>query len=200
MPMSQPTLYRAELRSTLKAGVPILRHPGRRLPSNVPFVVDNIWEFTRPDSMPSRRHAVYASPAPALALAGASQGEAKRDDYVVCRLELVGEPRLLQIAVRDARYHDDVDAVQQAVLRCLRAGGWAETPLEHKLALAPLFVPGLTREELRQAMAREALLAEVVRAAAARVTFWNPPAAPNPEGETFFELDEGQAFILHPLD
>lgn len=197
--MLQPVLYRAELRSSLKTGVPIPRHPGRRLPSNVPFVVDNIWEYTRPDGMPSRRCAVYASPTPGLALAGASQGGATRADYEVCRLELVGRPRMLQIDVEDARHHRDVEAVQKAVLRRLRLGDWAAAPLAHKLALAPLFVPGVTREELEEAMAGDALLAEVVRAAAALVTIWNAPAAPNAHGEIFFELDEGQAFILHPL-
>jgi hypothetical protein len=194
-----PTLYRAELRSSLKTGVPIPRHPGRRLPSNVPFAVDNIWEYARPDGMPSRRSSVYASPTPALALAGASQGGARRDDYAACRLELVGNPRLLQIAVEDARHHPDVEAVQKAILRRLRVGDWAAARLEHKLALAPLFLPGVTREELAQAMEKDPLLAEVVGAGAAQVTIWTPPAAPNPHGEIFFELGEGDAFILHPL-
>lgn len=195
-----PTLYRAERRDRVKTGVPILRRPGRRLPSNVPFVVDNIWEFTRPDDMPSRRQCVCASPAPALALEGASQGEAEREAYRVCRLELVGSPRLQQIDVRDARYHVDIGEVQQAILAKLRAGTWSEAALEHKLALAPLFLPGVTRDELRQAMARDALLDATVRAAAERVTLWKRLAAPHPEGEIFFELDEGQTFILHPLD
>lgn len=198
--MSQLTLYRAEARSTLRTGVPFTRRAGRRLPSNVPFVVDNIWEFTRPDGMPSRRHCVCASPTPALALEGASQGEARREDYLACRLELVGSPRLLQIGVKDARYHPDVEQVQQAVLGGLRKDGWSEAPLERKLALAPLFVPGVSREELRAAMAREPLLAAVVESAAARVTIWTRLPAPHPEGEVFFELDQGQAFILHPLE
>lgn len=198
--MSQPTLYRAELRSKLQTGVMISRFNGRRLPSNVPFAIDNIWEYTRPDTMPSRRHSVYASPTPALALAGASQGSASRDDYVVCRLELVGSPRLLQIEVEDARYHRDVEAVQREILRRLRVGDWAQAPLEHKLALAPLFLPGVTRAELQQALRRHALLAEVVDSAAAQVTLWTPPAAPNAQGEIFFELDEGQGYVLHPLD
>lgn len=198
--MSQPTLYRAELRSKLQTGVLISRFNGRRLPSNVPFAVDNIWEYTRPDTMPSRRHSVYASPTPVLALAGASQGSASRDDYVVCRLELVGSPRLLQIEVEDARYHRDVEAVQREILRRLRVGDWAQAPLEHKLALAPLFLPGVTRAELQQALQHDAWLAEVVDSAAALVTLWTPPPARNAQGEIFFELDEGQGYVLHPLD
>lgn len=196
--MPHPNLFRAELRTKLETGVPIGRREGRRLPSNVPFVVDTIWEFTRPPSMPSRRNSVYASPTPQLALAGASQGGAGPDDYQACRLELVGSPRLLQLAVDDARRHPDVEAVQKAILRVLRRDGWSTTTLAHKLALAPLFVPGVTRAELEGAMTRDALLAELVHAAAAAVTIWTP-APPNDIGEIFFELDEGQAYILHPL-
>jgi hypothetical protein len=170
----------------------------RRLPSNLPFVVDNLWEYARPDGMPSRRSSVYASPTAELALALASQGGASRDDYAVCRLELVGTPRLLQIGVADAREHHDVEKVQKTILRRLRVGDWAAAPLEHKLALAPLFLPGVTRAELAQAMERDPLLAEVVAAAAAQVTIWSPPAAPNAHGEIFFELGEGEAYVLHP--
>jgi hypothetical protein len=197
--VSQAVLYRAELRSKLKTGVTITRFNGRRLPSNVPFAVDNIWEYTRPATLPSRRHSVYASPTPELALAGASQGSANRDDYVVCRLELVGNPRVLQIDVEDARYHRDVEAVQREILRRLRVGDWALAPLEHKLALAPLFLPGVTQAELQQASERHALLAEVIEGAAAQVTIWTPPPAPNAHGEIFFELDEGQGYVLQPL-
>ncbi|HWT72545.1 MAG TPA: hypothetical protein VN361_10195 [Oxalicibacterium sp.] len=198
--MSQSTLYRAQLRSKLQTGVTISRSNGRRLPSNVPFAVDNVWEYTRPDTMPSRRHSVYASPTPALALGGASQGSASRDDYVVCRLELVGTPRLLQIEVEDARQHRDVEAVQREILRRLRVDDWAQAPLERKLALAPLFLPGVTRAEMQQAVQHHALLAEVVHGAAAQVTLWTAPPAPNAHGEIFFELDAGQGYVLHPLD
>lgn len=33
-----------------------------RIPLNVPYLVDNIWEWLRPDNMPKRRRSVYASP------------------------------------------------------------------------------------------------------------------------------------------
>lgn len=197
--MPAPILYRAQARGTLRAGAPIRRHPGRRLPSNVPFVVDNIWEYTRPEGMPSRRHSVYASPSAELALKSASQGEPDRAGYVVCRVELVGTPPVMQIGVEDARDHPDVKAVLDAILRTLRLDDWAAAPLPHKLALAPLFLPGVTRDELATAVACDALLASVVRAAAGKVTIWTAPPC-LARGEIFFEPGEGDAYILHLVD
>ena len=51
-----------------------------RVPSNVPYVVDNLWESLRPKNMPSRRHAIYASPTPELALQNASAQLADGDE------------------------------------------------------------------------------------------------------------------------
>ena len=42
-----------------------------RPPGNVPYYVDNIWEWLRPEGAPSRRKAAFASPTPELAAAGA---------------------------------------------------------------------------------------------------------------------------------
>ncbi len=57
-----------------------------RIPSNFPYFVDNIWEWLRPAPMPSRRHAVYASPTPELALENASAPLAEGDRYVAYRV------------------------------------------------------------------------------------------------------------------
>jgi hypothetical protein len=40
-------------------------------------------------------------------------------------------------------------------------GDRAQGPLEHKLALAPLFLPGVTRAKLQQAVQHHALLVYV---------------------------------------
>jgi hypothetical protein len=38
------------------------RQTTRRPPGNIPYIVDNLWEWMRPDSFPCRRHSVFASP------------------------------------------------------------------------------------------------------------------------------------------
>lgn len=173
------------------------RHPGRRLPSNIPYLVDNLWEFTRPPEKPSRRHAVYASPSPELALMYAIAGGAARTGYIACEMRFRHAPASMQLSVEDAKLHPDVLVLQQCVNRTL--GGWSALEVERKLALAPLFLPGVTRPELRDAMDRSALLEEVVQEAAARVTFWWPAGTLPETGELFFELDADNAYTLEAV-
>lgn len=191
-------LYRAVRRATLKDGQEILRHSGRRLPSNVSYMVDNLWEFTRPADRPSRRHAVYASPTPQLALENAAAGALAKDQYVACELRFRYEPAMIQLTKKDAREYSDLRKIQSLVNEQL--GKQAAAGLQDKLALAPLFLPGVTKEELASAMAGNAQLNELVQQAAALVTIWTPdPAAISPDGELFFEIADDNWYTLHPV-
>ena len=90
-----------------------LRTPqGDRLPKNLPFAVDNIWEWRRPPTCPSRRSAAFGSPRPELAAAaGPSDGQ-------VCRV-LVRPPFQVSqvIGAPDARTHPDVGRIVAIVER-----------------------------------------------------------------------------------
>jgi hypothetical protein len=81
-----------------------------------------------------------------------------------------------------------------------KLGSWSALALERKLALAPLFLPGVTRAELLDAMAASAPLTEIVQEVAALVTFWWPAGAVRETGELFFEIDEDNAYTLIPLE
>jgi hypothetical protein len=141
---------------------------------------------------------VYASPSPELALAYAVAGGAERSGYVACKMTFQKDPTFIQLSVEDAKLHPDVLALQQFVNRKL--GSWSALPLDRKMALAPLFVPGVTRAELLGAMESSDLLAEVVREAANYVTFWWPQGAIKETGELFFEIDEDNAYTLEPIE
>lgn len=188
-------LYRAVPKRDVRPGEQIRRIPGRRLPGNIPYMVDNLWEFARPADAPSRRHAVYASPTPALALKNASAFNVPPDGYVACRLEFHGEPAIRQLDVSDARAHPDVGHLQKLVNQ--RLAGVAAHGVADKQPLAALFLPGVTSMELRAAMATSTLLHDLVAEAAAAVRLW--AAAPVPEGELFFEIGEDDYYVLHPL-
>ncbi|QOL48539.1 hypothetical protein [Massilia litorea] len=192
------SIYRAIPRATFEAGKELRRNPGRRLPSVIPYLVDNLWEYARPDGQPSRRHAVYASPTPQLALQNAAAGALRQDDYLACRLTFHYQPAMIQLSTSDARHHPDVRQLQHLVNSRLRE--WAAGGLGDKLALAPLFMPGVTRGELAAAMAAEPALAKVVEEAAAAVTLWSPaPGAVSPDGELFFEIADDNFYVLHPV-
>lgn len=84
--------FRAIPTAQYTAGQVQRRHPGRRLPSNIPYMVDNLWEFTMPSERPSRRHALYASPSPQLALTYAIAGGAARAGYIACEMKFRKDP------------------------------------------------------------------------------------------------------------
>ena len=190
-------IYRAVPRSRFVPGEELRRNPGRRLPSHVSYLADNLWEFTRPPGMPSRRHAVYASPTPELALQNAAGG-LQQHEYVACVLEFRYQPAMIQLTVSDARHHPDIKRLQQVVNDSLR--NWSAGELGSKLALAPLFLPGVDRDELKAAMAMDPLLDKVVRTAAAEVRLWSPaPDAVSPDGELFFEIAEDNFYTLQPV-
>lgn len=169
-----------------------VRHEGRRLPSNIPYLVDNMWEFTRPASMPSRRHAVYASPTVELALECASAAGVDRAGYVVCELVFDKEPPTIQLSVKDARRHDDVPNVQRVVNGLLNR--WVESDLANKSTLAALFLPGTSKEELLGAMDAQPQLKEIVLEASKFVTLWKDE--PSADGEFFFEVLDGNGYVL----
>lgn len=78
-----------------------------RPPGNVPYFVDNIWEWLHPKDMPTRRLAAFASPAADVA-ANAIGGSL--DD--VYHVELLDAQSALQLVQsknpRDAKYHADI--------------------------------------------------------------------------------------------
>lgn len=64
----------------------------KRAPSNISYLVDNIWEWLRPDNKPSRRTAVYASPQKSLASKYATENDC------VCKVEFEGAVQLVQLS------------------------------------------------------------------------------------------------------
>ena len=61
-----------------------------RPPGNVPYIVDNLWEWKRPKGYPNRRYSVFASPKPSLASASGPEGG------TVYRVEFEGKYKLCQ--------------------------------------------------------------------------------------------------------
>lgn len=191
-------LFRAVARNRYKEGEVIQRNPGRRLPSNIPYLVDNLLEFARPADKPSRRHSIYASPTPELALTYAVAAGADRSAYVVCELHCATPPAIMQLTEKDAKLHGDMLALQQFVNK--RIGDLSASTIEQKLVLAPLCLPGILKKELQSAMATSAFLHELVSDAVATVTFWTPAQTEiSPDGELFFELTGDNYFTQHPV-
>ena len=161
----------------------------RRAPGNVPYLVDNLWEWRRAESFPSRRHAVYASPSPALAklAGGAVNGEAYQVRVDPANL------RICQAKLQDVRFHADVKALPRRLTTML-GFEWFGEPAAVKQDIALLWTPCLSAAEV-EVLFTQTRLAPLRQALWDAVTFWQDvqpvdlaQPLPYPEGEIFFEV------------
>jgi len=162
-----------------------------RAPGNVPYYVDNIWEWLRPEGVASRRRAAFASPTPELAASGA-QG----DVADAWQVELVDAQHAYQIVKgeypHDARYHADIGRLKRLIIKQLSKSSWLDLPLSEREPEVDLFVPCLSKSDTHKILeASNRIDAEEIRAAC---TFWEDvemfgalQVPPHPTGEIFFE-------------
>lgn len=158
--------------------------PTRRPPGYVPYIVDNLWEWTRPEGMPNRRHSVFAAPRP----------ETIQVEGEPFRVKIESEACIAQIELEDARGHRDCKNLSRLVLKLL-GRDWPTLPVQDRAQLAPLWMPCLTAEEVDQILS-DSPLAEHKDELSKALTFWadarqvkldNP--LPFPDGEVFFEAE-----------
>lgn len=180
-------LYRAIPESDFKSDKNYKKHPQSRLPSNVPYVVDNLWEFFRPDDKPSRRFAVYASPTIDLALSNASAYTTSK--YIAFELKFKYSPKAMQLSVKDARYHTDIKKIQNKLHSYLYACSF-----EEKEKISFLFTPGITKNELSEKIKNNFILATLVDNLQDDITIWQDN--PDSNGEMFFELEDDNSYHL----
>jgi len=192
-----PKLYRLDA-ARADAKNPYSKLPTRRPPGNVPYLVDNLWEWARPSSFPNRRHSIYASPTPELARSagGTINGqvfwvEVKSQDGQVC-----------QISQPDAKDHPDVKALPK-LLNAKLGADWINGPSHLKQKISPLWAPCLLAEEVEELFS-STVLAPLRQQILGAISFWQGARLvvehaqlPYPEGEIFFETQE---YHLHPLN
>ena len=195
-------LYRA-VKSTEMSK--FIAHPtSRRVPRNVPYVVDNLWEWLRPEEFPSRRMSAYASPSPELALACAGATGAQKNEYVVTTVTFPGQVKIAQLLQKDAREHRDLKELPKAILGFLGIN-WVSQAYRNRLDIAPLFLPAISRDEAEETMNRIPggdELREIIRV---KSCFWQDARLLTasvehldfPEGEIFFEALDG--YFLTPV-
>lgn len=162
----------------------------RRPPGNVPYVVDNLWEWMRPAEFPSRRHCVCASPSADLAraLGGAADG-------IVFRVLQLQCAKIAQIPQQDAKFHPEAKSLHKTLVKLLDANWLGAAPLEDKdkRAIAPLWMPCLTKDEVNE-LFKLPRLAKIKGKLQESIRFWQDARLldlsgpwPFPEGEIFFE-------------
>jgi hypothetical protein len=161
----------------------------KRLPNNVPYFVDNIWEWLRPDNMPTRRLAVYASAHKSLALKFATS------DDLLCKIRFADKANIVQIGqYQDAKLHPDVKKLPRLVTKYL-GQSWLDSDLTNKKKYGQLFLPLLSRNETDSLLSipeLHDLKSQIINTS----TFWHDVnhVISNyqlTDGELFFYADDG---------
>ena len=186
-------LFRAEpVTDSLLRGAPKYRRSTLRLPVNVPFIIDNLWEYLRPEHMPCRRHAVFASPSPALALACCA-GTNKGRGLGVYQIVISGDAKIAQLAVKDAKFHSDIASIVGALPKRI-----AEIAPDGaaRQAVAMLFLPGASKDDWSALASASAGAAALIAEMSSLSSFWREANEDVSlcDGEVFFELGEAASY------
>lgn len=174
-----------------------------RPPGHVPYVVDNLWEWKRPNEYPNRRFSVFASPQQELARESGQSGG------TVYRIKLNGKYKLCQLkGYKDSKYHPECSNLKKLLLSML-GQDWIDdkfsnsewTPgnlLIPKEKAGRLWIPCLTKNEVDRLFGEVKILQNIHEEIYNAITYWDDIAlvkqgepVPDPDGELFFEAEDG---------
>ena len=162
-----------------------------RPPVSVPNVVDNLWEWARPERFPSRRFAVFGSPSPELA---AEHGPDGGEVYAV---ELHGDATICQVrGYRNSKHHPE--CVRLPIFLYERLGGdFLAASMEGKVDAGRLWLPCLTKDDVERVLAESSGLRGVRDDLRGEVRYWDDvvlvddSSTCDPDDELFFDAPEG---------
>jgi hypothetical protein len=121
-----------------------------RPPGSVPYVVDNLWEWARPEGYPTRRTAAFASPTSKEA--GACHGE-----FVYCLTLQTGTLVAQLERFVDSKLHPDVKGLP-GFIRDALGPDWFSKKLASKGEEASLFCPCLHKDEIESIILESTLI------------------------------------------
>lgn len=190
-------IYRAVNPDDVRLGELIQARSTSRPPGNVPYVVDNLWEWMRPEHFPCRRQAVFASPSAELALKSGAQGAH------VYEVEFAGEFIGAQtVGLEDSKFHPECRTLRRLLLDKLKQP-WVDAGMDEKALPGRLWMPCLKKAEVQlvldmgeqQGFWSVAEIAEAVRYWDTIQKIEDPDILPDPCGEVFFVPTAG--YRLH---
>lgn len=169
-----------------------------RPPGNVAYIIDNLWEWKRPESYPNRRYSVFASPSVDRALQSAEKNAIA---YVV---SITGNYKMCQLkGIEDSKYHPDCKKLRKFMLKKL-GQKWIDRDLDLKTDAGRLWMPCLRKEEVDALFDEADVLKKIRREIYDAITYWDDvllvrPGEPisDQKGEIFFEAFDG--YRLLPL-
>ena len=169
-----------------------------RPPVNVPYIVDNLWEWKRPDEYPNRRYSVFASPDERQSL------ESARGPSVSYRVELIGNFKICQLLEnhslqdsQDSKNHPDCKRLSSLLINEL-GQSWVDSDVNEKTAAGRLWIPCLTKEAVENLFLSVETLSRIRDNIYDAISYWNDVVVvkadeplPSKKGEVFFEPFDG---------
>ena len=163
-----------------------------RRPGNVPYVIDNLWEWKRPKRYPNRRYSVFASPQPNLAIASGPKGG------TVYRVKFKGKYRLCQLeGYSDSKDHQECKLLRK-LLFDLFGQEWIDGKLTYKQEFGKLWIPCLSKDDMNHLFGANEKLRELRDEIYNSINYWDDVVLikdgkpiPDEKGELFFEPLEG---------
>ena len=162
-----------------------------RLPGNVPYLIDNLWEWKRPEKSPNRRYSVYASPQAQLAqeLGGVGNGK-------VYQVKFEGKVKVAQIKHKDSKKHPECRSLIKLLTQHLQQS-WVDSPIETKNKAGRLWMPCLSKTEIETIFNDTDTLKEIKAVMWDSIKYWEDTRllareeTPSNTGEIFFEAFDG---------
>lgn len=168
---------------------------------SVPPLIENLWEWKRPEGFPSLRLSTFTSPTIDLALRRAEDPACTR----VYRVAVPMNARMAKFVGPDGTdpdnttisLHPDVSRLPALLLTSL-GPGWAGQGLRGKARPGLLWIPCLSKEEVEMLFRNLPVLARIRASLWDAVTFWDDVCLvnaadrmPDSRGELFFECADG---------
>jgi len=205
--MSSIGIYRAVSENKKVSNTLFKPYPTMRPPGNVPYIVDNLWEWKRPDEFPNRRFSAFASPTPELAI------EAVGGNSNVYKVEFNGvikKTGLCQVVPsnkirnpEDSKFHPECKVLKKLLIKKL-GHNWFGKDISEKQKIASLWMPCLKKEEVEVLFQSAEELRRIRDEIYDSIQYWNDVVlfentdnVPDHKGELFFEYLNG--YYLRPL-
>jgi len=172
-----------------------------RPPKNVPFVIDNLWEWLRPERFPCRRLSVYASPTPEIALQCGPEGG------VPFEIHIPGEVKIAQLrGYQDSKFHNECGDTALKVINLLNTitgKWWPNEEIREKREAGQIWLPCLTKSEMNALFVNIPELHSIKKEITSMIRYWYDvelldiqyPRIPDKDGEIFFEAKDGYWLI-----
>lgn len=169
-----------------------------RPPGNVAYIINNLWEWKRPESYPNRRYSVFASPSVDRALQSAEK------NAIAYKVSIIGNYKMCQLKdIEDSKYHPDCKKLRKLLFKKL-GQQWIDGGLDSKSDAGRLWMPCLRKEEVDALFEKIDVLKKIRREIYNAITYWDDVLLVKPgeplsdhKGEIFFEAFDG--YRLLPL-